>query len=493
MSLITRINALATRVANEFNSIRNEYVSIAGIEDYLPDRISQESSYISNWDNAITSGFYISSGALHEPPGGDYYYAGVVVRVSEDFVVQVAYPLNDDTPDGVTTRTEYKRVMQQNGWSSWEKVSIHHASDITNGVLDPARLPAATTTAIGAVELATNAETTTGTDTVRAVTPAGVKAVADTKAAASHNHAATDINSGTLNNARLPARLREVQTDLLIDLNSATASGWYVSDQNPSNAPAAGAYVWGLNVDAHFAGYIVQTATLLNGGSSFNQFRFRRIMTNNIWAAWFQIEDSLYVMQSSFAPIYHTHANHPEEWTKQEVRVAATSNVASLSGLLTIDGVTLVAGDRVLLTGQTSAAANGIYVAAAGAWARATDANTTSKITGAVVSVAEGTTAGGLVFRNGFKQGNTLGTTAMPWEVMLSAPFGGALPVAIGGTGATDAYGIRWNAGALGSASTLLPAISAGVWTDVPGLNALMNRNGFQISFREVSSGEGVN
>ena len=266
-----------------------------------------------------------------------------------------------------------------------------------------------------------------------------------------------------------------------------------MSDQNPSNAPAAGAYVWGLNVDAHFAGYIVQTATLLNGGSSFNQFRFRRIMTNNIWAAWFQIEDSLYVMQSSFAPIYHTHANHPEEWTKQEVRVAATSNVASLSGLLTIDGVTLVAGDRVLLTGQTSAAANGIYVAAAGAWARATDANTTSKITGAVVSVAEGTTAGGLVFRNGFKQGNTLGTTAMPWEVMLSAPFGGALPVAIGGTGATDAYGIRWNAGALGSASTLLPAISAGVWTDVPGLNALMNRNGFQISFREVSSGEGVN
>ena len=112
MSLITRINALATRVANEFNSIRNEYVSIAGIEDYLPDRISQESSYISNWDNAITSGFYISSGALHEPPGGDYYYAGVVVRVSEDFVVQVAYPLNDDTPDGVTTRTEYKRVKQ---------------------------------------------------------------------------------------------------------------------------------------------------------------------------------------------------------------------------------------------------------------------------------------------------------------------------------------------------------------------------------------------
>lgn len=38
---------------------------------------------------------------------------------------------------------------------------------------------AATATAVGVVELATTAETTTGTDTTRAVTPAGVKAVSD--------------------------------------------------------------------------------------------------------------------------------------------------------------------------------------------------------------------------------------------------------------------------------------------------------------------------
>jgi hypothetical protein len=35
------------------------------------------------------------------------------------------------------------------------------------------------------------------------------------------------------------------------------------------------------------------------------------------------------------------------------VRVSATSNVASISGLLTVDGVVLLAGDRVLLLGQT--------------------------------------------------------------------------------------------------------------------------------------------
>lgn len=55
------------------------------------------------------------------------------------------------------------------------------ASTITSGTLDAARLPAASDTSIGAVELATTAEATTGTDTARAVTPAGVKAVADLK------------------------------------------------------------------------------------------------------------------------------------------------------------------------------------------------------------------------------------------------------------------------------------------------------------------------
>lgn len=81
----------------------------------------------------------------------------------------------------------------------------HAASDVTSGTFDPARLPAATDTAQGAVELATTAEALTGTDTTRAVTAAGVKAVADTKAETSHTHAASDITSGTLDAARLPA------------------------------------------------------------------------------------------------------------------------------------------------------------------------------------------------------------------------------------------------------------------------------------------------
>jgi len=54
-------------------------------------------------------------------------------------------------------------------------------------------------------------------------------------------------------------------------------------------------------------------------------------------------------------------------------RVVATSNIASLSGLATIDGVTVSSGDRVLLIGQTTGSQNGPWLAAASAWTRPAD------------------------------------------------------------------------------------------------------------------------
>lgn len=50
----------------------------------------------------------------------------------------------------------------------------------------------------------------------------------------------------------------------------------------------------------------------------------------------------------------------------------AVANVTR-SGAQTIDGVALVANDRVLLTGQTLPAQNGLYTVAVGAWSRTAD------------------------------------------------------------------------------------------------------------------------
>lgn len=57
---------------------------------------------------------------------------------------------------------------------------------------------------------------------------------------------------------------------------------------------------------------------------------------------------------------------------KAPCRVATTAAI-TLSGLQTIDGVALSAGDRVLVKNQSSTIDNGIWIASVGAWTRAAD------------------------------------------------------------------------------------------------------------------------
>jgi len=77
---------------------------------------------------------------------------------------------------------------------------------------------------------------------------------------------------------------------------------------------------------------------------------------------------------------------------KNSVRLVETNNNITRSGDRTIDGITTSPGDRVLLVAQDFPKQNGIYVTAAGAWTRAEDANTSSKVTaGMYTYVEEGT------------------------------------------------------------------------------------------------------
>lgn len=70
---------------------------------------------------------------------------------------------------------------------------------------------------------------------------------------------------------------------------------------------------------------------------------------------------------------------------------AATTGAITLSGTQTIDGVSVVAGDRVLVKNQSPATGNGIYVVAAGAWTRATDMDSSGEFAGAFTFVEQGT------------------------------------------------------------------------------------------------------
>jgi hypothetical protein len=98
---------------------------------------------------------------------------------------------------------------------------------------------------------------------------------------------------------------------------------------------------------------------------------------------------------------------------KADVRIVTTTNDA-LTGLAARDGITPVAGDRVLATAQTTASANGIYVAAAGAWSRATDADAAAEFaTQWLVTVREGTVNGDTLWQHNTDGTVTLNTTSL--------------------------------------------------------------------------------
>jgi phage-related tail fiber protein len=103
---------------------------------------------------------------------------------------------------------------------------------------------------------------------------------------------------------------------------------------------------------------------------------------------------------------------------KQSVRVAATGNVV-LNGAQQIDGVAVIAGDRVLVANQSLAKDNGLWIVANGDWVRATDANSNAKVTpGLTVMVEEGTANGDSLWHLTTNAPITLGTTALTFKML---------------------------------------------------------------------------
>lgn len=99
---------------------------------------------------------------------------------------------------------------------------------------------------------------------------------------------------------------------------------------------------------------------------------------------------------------------------KAPCRVATTANI-TLSGLQTIDGVALAAGDRVLVKNQTSSVNNGIYEADTGDWNRTDDADgNLDLVYGTLVKVNAGTVGQGFWYQS-TDADITIGTSAVTW------------------------------------------------------------------------------
>jgi hypothetical protein len=132
---------------------------------------------------------------------------------------------------------------------------------------------------------------------------------------------------------------------------------------------------------------------------------------------------------------------------KSPVIVTTTANI-TLSGPQTIDGIAVVAGNRVLVNQQTPNApgnvANGIYVVAAGAWSRATDMATGADASGYAVYCESGTTNGGKAFVE------TLEPAIVDTDLIQFTVFSSITPVTPGGSNTQMQYN---NSGSFGGAT----------------------------------------
>ena len=172
---------------------------------------------------------------------------------------------------------------------------------------------------------------------------------------------------------------------------------------------------------------------------------------------------------------------------KDSCVTATTANI-TLSGVQTIDGVSVAVGDRVLVKNQSTTSSNGIYVVATSTWSRASDADTYAELVSAFTFVERGTVNADSGFVCTVDQGGTLGTTPITFSQFSGAgtyvagtgltltgnTFALTTPVAVssGGTGVTTSTGSGSNV--LATSPTLVTPIlgtpTSGTLTNCVGL-----------------------
>ncbi|WP_426136345.1 phage tail protein [Pseudomonas sp. PWP3-1b2] len=130
---------------------------------------------------------------------------------------------------------------------------------------------------------------------------------------------------------------------------------------------------------------------LLSQGSGRTQVLRMNLIVSNTANIELKIDPSVVLATREYADNAAAEATNKLD-TKQSVLLATTGPVV-MNGVQMVDGVEAPVGSRVLVKNQAQSKDNGIYLTAAGAWSRTTDADSSAKVTpGLLVSVERGTT-----------------------------------------------------------------------------------------------------
>jgi hypothetical protein len=173
-------------------------------------------------------------------------------------------------------------------------------------------------------------------------------------AAATHTHDASAINSGTLANARLPARL-QAAAQTITDWDNALENGWFQGNQ-AANAPENVLTWWLGYVEVHNPLWVTQTVHRFTADAPTNTQIWRRSSADSagatghslqgtrtrVWGAWYKLQLSQTEQDARYSLGTHTHT-------------AATTTVAgfmSSADKTKLDGVATGANAYVHPTGD---------------------------------------------------------------------------------------------------------------------------------------------
>lgn len=256
--------------------------------------------------------------------------------------------------------------------------------------ISPSRLPAATGSALGAVITGSNVTNTAGTISVtggNVTTALGYTPEDAANKNAASGYAGLDASS-LLTPAQIPFATGAVRGGVIVGTNITVTAGT-ISLTNGNVTGALGYTPLNKAGDTMTAGFL----TLFQDPTS-----------------------ALHAATKGYVDGLLSGLD-----VKASVRAATTANI-TLSAPQTIDGVSVIAGNRVLVKDQTTASQNGIYVVAAGAWTRATDADSDAEVTaGLFTFVAEGTANGDTGWVLSTNDTITLNTTALTFTQFSSA------------------------------------------------------------------------
>ena len=145
---------------------------------------------------------------------------------------------------------------------------------------------------------------------------------------------------------------------------------------------------------------------------------------------------------------------------KEAARVATTVNI-TLSGTQSIDGVSVVADDRVLVKDQNTASENGLYLCKASSWTRTDDLATGADASSVFVFISEGSTQAD----QGFVCSSDKGSSVVATNNLSFTQFSGAGSITAGDglqkSGSTLSVDLKANGGLVIESSELALDLAA--------------------------------